>query len=138
MKLKPVEKTEAPAYPTRAKLLTQGGGVLDRHLPPRWRPGRGVAGAAGALLLASQMTGCGGPAAGSPPPLPEPIVEDAAEWTRSLMAPAPPAAAPARPSRAAFMGFLISPLPRPSEGEAMQILGESGVDVPATDDGGPT
>jgi hypothetical protein len=132
MKLKPVETPDTPAYPTRSELLSDAGG-----LPRSWRRGKGLAGAAGALLAVSQIAGCGGPSAELPTPRPEPIVQDAAEWTRSIMAPAPPAAAPAPPSRAVMLGYFMLPLERPSEDETMQILDEAGVDIPTLDEGDP-
>ena len=57
MKPKPVKRSRAPAYPTRAELLAREG-VLESCLPRGWRAGRRLAGAV-TFLAAANLTGCG-------------------------------------------------------------------------------
>lgn len=121
MKLRQVTQYDPPAYATREGLLAEDD-LLGRHVPRRWTRKKGLA-AVLATVFAAPVAGCGNPdvAPNAPPPPPQPMVEQAGEWIRSLMAPTP---GPPPPQPPMLMGEVVLPMVIPPEDEVPSIFDE--------------
>ena len=121
MKLRPIPQYDSPAYATREDLLAEDD-VLAKHVPRRWTRKKGLA-AALAAVFAAPISGCGNPdvAPNAPPQSPQPMVEQAGEWIRTLMAPAPNTPPPPQPMPM-LMGDVALPMVIPPEDEVPSIF----------------
>jgi hypothetical protein len=85
MDVQHVARIDPPAYPTRAEVLADQN-LLQENIPGGWRRCRGFAGAL-SLLVAANLTGCQGESHTSTWEAyqdPEPIVQEASDWVRSI------------------------------------------------------